>query len=204
VSEQSGVDRATVARIRKALYNRYPGILKWQEDNIEWIKKAAKVLPGKYHDGEASGLPKHYAVLRTMTGRAYYFEDEPSPKWLVRKTGELTGFNPSKIKDYPIQGLATGDWVPTIAYDIADYMYGLGIPINTTHDDIEFDMQSHTAGPCIGNKRKVEALESIVNGWIHKKFCVDEWKKWTGTELLVPIKVKLKVLSGPYKEVKDA
>jgi hypothetical protein len=203
VAKQTGVARTTVAKVREALYTRYPGIKEWQEANINKVERLAQVLPGKYHDGGLGSI--HYSILKSVTGRCYYFQDSESPPWLRKKTGKLTSFSPTQIKDYPIQGLATGDWVPMILADIVGAMFHHKnwTPYNTTHDDLEIE-RNYSDTTSIEPKPDVTAkvIEGLVNHYLEKIFPW-MWKRWTSTELLVSPKVKVKVLDKEPLESKE-
>lgn len=193
IAIQTGKPRNIVALIRDSLFTKYPGIERWQEENIDRIARQAKVLPGQFHEG---GIQKKFATYNSMTGRSYYFEDQISPDWLQRKTGEATSLSPTQIKDYPIQGLATADWVPCIIPPMWEYVRSqisgyAALPINTTHDDLEIDV--HLNG-FVSVNVMAEAIQAWANSWLSDEF-PKMWKEWTGTELLVPLRVKVKEVS---------
>jgi hypothetical protein len=182
VSEQTGVSRTDVAKTREALYTRYPGIKAWQDANIVKLKHSVAILPGKY---TPLGNQKGFSIMEMPTGRRLYFETSDSPEWLRRKTGEVTGLAPTQIKDYPMQSLATGDWVPCAVADyLSFYDTDVVIPINTTHDDVEFDSAAHLEG----------ALGTLFNRYLEEQF-PSLWSEWTGTDLLVQLKVKAKAVN---------
>lgn len=193
VAKQTKVSKVLVAKIRKALYTRYPMIETWQERNIKTVKRNAKVVPGTHLEG---GLPAHFSILKADSGRMYSFFDELSPPWLKSKTGKDTSFSPTQIKNYPIQGLATGDWVPVLIGVIAFHLNNTTwVPINTTHDDIELDMRLGAETTKSGVENLKIGLERYVNEKIATVF-PSMWEQWTGgKKLRVVPKVKVKVIS---------
>jgi hypothetical protein len=97
-----------------------------------------------------------------------------------------------------MQALATGDWVPCIAADVAGVIISsMILPINTTHDDIEFDVDCDTVKPDIWRA----VLEVTFNRYLETAFPI-LWKEWTGQHLLVPLKIKAKLITkgGEDKE----
>lgn len=121
-------------------YTRYPNVKIWQDANIERV----------HHDQQPSpaytkmGYPAAKSILESHTGRRYCFTEYDAPKFMKDK-GTHTSFSPTMIKNYPVQGLCTGDIVPMAFGKVNEYLltsmyYGFVLPVNTIHDSIIFDI----------------------------------------------------------------
>lgn len=77
-----------------------------------------------------------FEKITIPSGRQYAF-----PGTVRRKNGSVTNF--TKIKNYPVQGFATGDIVPVVLVEIAKRLREgnyLSLLVNTVHDSIVFDV----------------------------------------------------------------
>lgn len=122
-----------------AYYARYPQVEEWQDNNIKLVES------GRYTTDERTpkGFPKGKSKLKSETGRLYTFSERDIDKsWRF----EDTGFYSTEIKNYPVQGFATGDIVPMILGKV--YRRIKQSPtldenckmVNTVHDSILFDV----------------------------------------------------------------
>lgn len=126
----------------------------------------------------------HTVPTETPTTRVYTVESKLSPHY-----GEW-GVSPTFLKNYPIQGFATGDLVPLVANIILGHLgtYDEDITkhikfINTVHDSIMFDL----------TKEKLPIILSI----IELAFCnlVDQFEELFGYKLTVEYSYDVKI--GP-------
>lgn len=121
-------------------YKRYPIVKQWQNNNISKVYNSA--VKTKLHSQK--GYPIKKGVLTSETGRRYTFMEGDSPDWMAGK-GVYTGFKPTEIKNYPVQGGATGDIVPMILGKINRWLVEEGLVdkvklMATVHDSIVLDM----------------------------------------------------------------
>jgi DNA polymerase I-like protein with 3'-5' exonuclease and polymerase domains len=98
---QSGCDRATAKKFINTFYTRYTGVKKYHEEIVAKAEKEAIVS----YDPAKSG-PQYTYYHTSPTGRHYIFNKYPSEY----KVG--LSFSPTELKNWPIQGFATGDVVP--------------------------------------------------------------------------------------------
>lgn len=98
---QSGCDRATAKKFINTFYSRYTGVKKYHEYIVEKAEKDAVVS----YDPDKSG-PQYTYYHTSPTGRHYIFN-----KYANEYKGGLS-FSPTELKNWPIQGFATGDVVP--------------------------------------------------------------------------------------------
>lgn len=139
MSKKLGVPQEECQQFIDTYYERYFRLKEWQQDNIEYVRRHAQ-LAG--HDSRTpSGKPARIAKLPSPTGREYTFVEEDAPDWLKDK-GIYTSFGPTYIKNYPIQGIATGDIVPLVIGKLVRALFHLRKQvklINTVHDSVYFD-----------------------------------------------------------------
>ena len=128
-------------------YARYPMVKQWQDDRIEEVKKnACPILKNT-----PSCLQVYEGHYTSETGRRYVFETYDPPAWM-RNPSPLQ-FSPTQIKNYMIQGTATGDIVPMMLGELYSAIknweghHGVKnqiLMINTVHDSILLDVpQKH-------------------------------------------------------------
>ncbi len=136
MARKLGLPKYVTEDFIKSYYGRYSEVKRSQQLWIETVKEKAK--PSKRRT--ELGYPAKVSWLGSPTGRRYVFYETDSPEWLRRK-GIMTSFNPPNIKNYPVQGFATGDLVPIAFSNLNDYImdndlvYNL-VLANTVHDSI--------------------------------------------------------------------
>lgn len=133
---QSGCDLATAKKFIKTFYNRYKGVKKYHEAVVEEARRNREVF---YEDGKA-GVRYRY-THKMPWGRHYVFNSYES-----KYTGEQE-FSPTELKNYMVQGSATGDMVPLILgilqkklEEEQHYQYDTAKLIMTVHDSIVLDV----------------------------------------------------------------
>jgi DNA polymerase I-like protein with 3'-5' exonuclease and polymerase domains len=123
-------------------YTRYSGVKQWQEDIANTVENGRKPS-GRHTKG---GFPAGESTIVTATGRRYTFMEYDAPMFMHRK-GTMTSFSPTEIKNYPVQGFATGDIVPHMLGVIYRELLGSRIHkdclmVNTIHDSVLFDCKA--------------------------------------------------------------
>ena len=92
----------------------------------------------------AKGNPAGVSKMVTETGRIYTFVESDAPDFLKA----ATSFSPTKTKNYPVQGFATGDIVPMVLGKIYRHLKSHPasddniLMINTIHDSLMFDCRT--------------------------------------------------------------
>lgn len=143
MAESNGIPLATAKSFIDNYYARYTGVKNYHDHMLQVIDTnrtsgfGLKTLTGK---------PAGKSSYVSETGRIYTFIEQDAPEWVVRNTGRRTSFSPTKIKNYPVQGLATGDIVPLVLGKLhrALKSYSPAITdnvlmVNTVHDSVLFD-----------------------------------------------------------------
>jgi DNA polymerase I-like protein with 3'-5' exonuclease and polymerase domains len=142
IAKTSGMTVEFVQKLIDSFYNRYPHVKVWQDQNHARVTKSAK--RGDVVGTTEKGYPKHRGYLVNETGRKLAFDEVDG-----FKQGQLN-ISPTKVKNYPVQSLATGDIVPLvlgklftslIEHDIITHVK----MINTVHDSIIFDIHKEKA-----------------------------------------------------------
>jgi len=137
ISKESGLPMKIVKEIIKAFYGRYPGVREWQ-DSLQDQLTVLRETVGRTD----KGFPRQMGILNSITGRSYSFLTYDAPEWVRNK---VTSFSPTQLKNYPIQGFATGDVVPTVIGVLFRKLLNnprlrnLCLLVNTVHDSIILD-----------------------------------------------------------------
>lgn len=162
LSTQTGISKEEAKRFIEVFYTRYPGVLKWHNTMVEEAKK------GRVVTKERSPIKKHQVgvyVYKSMTGRRYVFKE-----WENEWKGGMS-FSPTQLKNWAVQGFATGDVVPHMVGHICESLYDCKllkyiVPICTVHDSVLFDVHKNHL------TLAKESLCAILN---QTKPIVEEW-----------------------------
>jgi DNA polymerase I-like protein with 3'-5' exonuclease and polymerase domains len=150
IAKQSGVPEDLVKNIINAFYERYPQVRTWQTICRVEVERSA-VPTGKV---SKLGFPVKEGELISETGRRYKFFEKDAPDFMA-KVGLHVSFSPTETKNYPVQGLATGDIVPMMVGVLwrtiysSDLLRDTCLIVNTVHDSILFDIHKDVAREAI-------------------------------------------------------
>lgn len=122
-----------------AYYGRYKGLKAWQDATIRAVQASRRpsgtTLP--------SGAPRGVGRYQSPTGRWYTFFEEDKPAGWKGRDKEPS-FQPTQMKNYGIQGFATGDVMALFRANV--YRRWVVhpdrhevLPVNTVHDSVMFD-----------------------------------------------------------------
>jgi DNA polymerase I-like protein with 3'-5' exonuclease and polymerase domains len=132
---QSGCTLVEAKKFIKTFYNRYKGVKKYHETIVEKARSEKEVY---YEEGKAG--PRYSYLHKMPWGRHYRFNS-----YLSDYTGDQQ-FSPTELKNYMIQGSATGDMVPLIVgilqrkLEEANYFQeNTAKMVMTVHDSIVLD-----------------------------------------------------------------
>lgn len=137
LAKESGMPVDLVKAVLKAFYERYPGVKTWQDSLVDQLE-----IQRETYGKTEKGFPRKMGYFNSITGRKYSFVTYDAPEWL---RGVTTSFSPTQLKNYPIQGFATGDVVPTVIGILYRRLLtnprlkDMCLMINTVHDSIIFD-----------------------------------------------------------------
>ena len=135
ISKQAGCSLEEGKKFVDVFYNRYPQVGVWHKDFAAIVDSKAKHL----RDSEGSLEKFRTCVHTTPTGRKFVFTEYFSDSSWSPST---YNFSPTELKNYPIQGLATGDIVPMMLGVIfRKFKDRQGVlMLNTIHDSLMFDV----------------------------------------------------------------
>ena len=129
-------------------YARYPQVKEWQEDVANQVEYNARIKTGWV---SASAAPPRTSYYRCPhTNRRYVFNTYPD-----KRTGDHK-FSPTQMKNYPVQGFATADLVPTVLGELVNRIYKSKMEdsillVNTVHDSVLLDIENvYSKGFAIG------------------------------------------------------
>jgi DNA polymerase-1 len=141
MAKTNNIDEKIARKFIELYYARYKGVDEWQKNVAREVAKN-RVPASASGQRTPSGNPAASSTIVTATGRRYYFQEQDAPDW----TDFDTTFSPTQMKNFPVQGFATGDIVPLVLGKIHLYMANnhelwgnLVRLINTVHDSVVFD-----------------------------------------------------------------
>lgn len=151
IAESTGMAEEEVQALADAEDARYPEINLYFDGVTQELlrnrRPTNKVVPHPDIKGLDCQLGRAY--FRTPDGKLYCFYESPAPKFLVEK-GKKTGFSPTEIKNYPVQGTG-GEWAKAAMWLLlrAFYHYrnfgGLALLVNQVHDAVYGDFHKSVA-----------------------------------------------------------
>jgi len=131
---QSGCDRATAKKFINTFYSRYTGVKRYHEEIVAKAEKDAVIS----YCADISG-PQYTYYHTSPTGRHYIFN-----KYANEYKGGLS-FSPTELKNWPIQGFATGDVVPMMVGILLRKLEEASLTpdvklVMTVHDSVVLDV----------------------------------------------------------------
>ncbi len=144
IAAQTGMSKADAKKFIDTFYARYPGVHDFHERMIKEVEEGRAYVGDK---DKETGLPVGISVWRCpITKRCYEFREYPLRDDIARWKGKQVDFSPTEIKNYPVQGFATGDIVPLVIgklYRVLrnnEFLKDKCLLINTVHDSVVFDV----------------------------------------------------------------
>lgn len=189
LAAQAGVDIEIVKKLIRGFYRAFPGVEKWQTAMIERVTNS----PDRTEVVASAEGTTQVNIVTTETGRSYAFPLEASKY----RPGEMTP-SPTKVKNYPVQGFATGDIVPLAVLLVREAVSKITcihgttntvLPLLVVHDSILLDLPA----TCLWDDVKATITRVVENDL--PRAIKDLW----GIELAVPLSVDFH-LSPTWKE----
>lgn len=156
LAAESGLDAEVIADAIAKRRETYPDVYKFDDDNIESVKRSRRPSQLRTEEGMQAGI----GYLRCITDTIYHFIEGDSPDWMRHK-GIMTSFTPTTIKNYPSQGLG-GEIMQVAIGRIFRWLLSnnrfddLLLMINTVHDCVWFDYHVSVEGQLGEAKRIME------------------------------------------------
>ena len=140
ISKQAGCTLDEAKKFVDVFYGRYKAVAKWHTEFAAMVESKAT------NDLNEDGFREKFRtyVHQTETGRKFCFSEYYNEdSWSTR----TYNFSPTEFKNYPVQGLATGDIVPMMLGVIFRQLIGRDDVkmVNTVHDSLMFDVKSDSS-----------------------------------------------------------
>lgn len=152
IAATTGMDQTEVEELIAAENIRYPAVEPFYEKlgrTIEASKRnVRKVIPHPNFPAKQVELRTGY--YRTPDNKLYAYMEQPSPEWVVKQKGVWTGFSPTEIKNYIVQGEG-GEWAKAAMWLCVRAYYhhqnfgGLALLVNQVHDACYADADDSVA-----------------------------------------------------------
>lgn len=158
------IPEADAAKFIDLYYQRYQRVKEWQEEVIEAVRRSRKPTGARTPSGQVQGR----GAWESPTGRLYVFLEQDKPDgWKGRD--KSADFTPTQIKNYPVQGFATGDIMAVFRARMyrlllaSDLRYKC-LPINTVHDSVMYDCVDRESAEQLAalHKQVAESLPQIM------------------------------------------
>lgn len=157
MADANDVSKDVAQEFIDKFYEKYHGVRRYHEElaqEIKFNRVATKELL-------AHGIQKGKSVYQSCTGRKYIFWESMRTNYY----GTKIGFSEPDIKNYPVQGLATGDIVPIMVGKVWRRILSSVDTqriklINTIHDSLMLDVDNSVHKPGMG-LAVVSILESV-------------------------------------------
>ncbi len=180
IAQQGNISEADAQRFIDTFYTRYKGVKEYH-DYIINLAESSRVNHG-LKDSE-TGLPVgEFTYTNEHTKRQYWFREYPTDWGTIN-------FSPSELKNYMVQGGATGDKVPLCIGKLYRVLRNHPtlrekcLLINTVHDSVLFDVHKDVI---------VEALKLIKETMERTP---EFYEEAFGYKMPLPLKVELS--AGP-------
>lgn len=141
IALSTGMPREEVDALIEAECKRYPQIEPFYANLMKIIEASKrgvrKVIP--HPDYPAKQVELRTGYYRTPDNCLYAYIEQPSPKYVVDREGKWTGFSPTEIKNYIVQGegaswAKAAMWLAVRAYYKLDNFKGRALLVNQVHD----------------------------------------------------------------------
>lgn len=151
ISDSTGLPIEEVEALIAADNERYPEIELFYERMTEDIKRNRKptgvVIPHPDAPGKVCHIGQSFS--RTPDGKLYAYVETPTPDFMVKR-GITTGFSPTEIKNYVVQGggaewAKAAMWLAVRAFYARQNFGGLGLLVNQVHDAVYADADPSVA-----------------------------------------------------------
>lgn len=144
LSENAGCSLADAKKFIDVFYTRYPMVKHYHNKCIANAKAGRHTSDRK----TKSGYPAGEYVQLAETGRRYIYTEYDAPAFLKAR-GEHTSFSPTELKNYPVQGGATGDIVPLALGALYEELEKVNseesspaaLLVGTVHDSVLLDVK---------------------------------------------------------------
>lgn len=169
IALSTGMPREEVDALIVAENERYPSIEPFYADLMKSIENSKrgirKTIP--HPDYPAKLVELRTGYYRTPDNCLYAYIEQPSPKFVVDREGKWTGFSPTEIKNYIVQGegatwMKAAMWMMVRAMYNTENMDGQALIVNTVHDASYMDAHDSVALEAAGLQHAAMELASTL------------------------------------------
>jgi DNA polymerase-1 len=180
IAAQGGISKEDAKKFIDTFYSRYEGVRSYHQSIL-----AEAAIKREYHGlkDAATGLPMgEFTYTSEYTKRRYWFKEYPTDWGTIN-------FSPTELKNYMVQGGATGDKVPLAVGMLFrvlrnhDTLKDKCLLINTVHDSVMFDVQKNALTHALLVIK--QTMESVP----------EEYERVFGYKMPLPLKVGVSI--GP-------
>lgn len=141
IAATTGMPQEEVEQLIEAENIRYPAVEPFYEKltkTIEGSKRnIRKSIP--HPNFPAKHIELRTGYYRTPDNKLYAYIEQPSPEWVVKQKGIWTGFSPTEIKNYIVQGeggewAKAAMWLSVRAFYFYENFNSLALLVNQVHD----------------------------------------------------------------------
>jgi len=175
IAETTGIGEEQVAAFRAADEARYPETVEYFDKRAEEIKSNRRPSSKFVVHPFAKGITVNLGVakVRSPDGKVYSYTEQTSPEWLLKR-GVTSGFSPTQIKNYEVQGggaeyAKAALWIAVREFYRKRNWGGKGLLINQVHDaayaDAHPDVRLEVAAVLHASMEAASAYMEHTFGW---------------------------------------
>lgn len=160
LAENAGCSYDVAKKFIDTFYKRYAKVRDWNN----YMQNQAELHSIHPVEEDFRSFAKQYTHC-SETGRKYVFNEYHS----TYRTDREYNFSPTELKNYPVQGLATGDIVPMMLGILFKTFVGRDgiLLVNTVHDSILFDVRDDVLSSML---KEVDKVLSNTHAYYEKTF----------------------------------
>ncbi|AUG85414.1 DNA polymerase [Ralstonia phage RsoP1IDN] len=176
IAAGTGIPLEDVQALADAEDARYPEIVEYFDRKADEIRETRTPTLDIVEHPEIPGLKcqlgRGYSV--TPDGKRYSYRESPSPKYMIERGRPRTGFVPTQIKNYEVQGtggevMKAAMWLTVRAFYFYRCFNGKALLVNTVHDAQYVDAHKTVA---------VKAAALLHACMVEASTLVEWWFKW--------------------------
>lgn len=152
IAESTGMSEDEVRALVEADEARYPDIQPYYDKLMELLEETKrtvrKVVP--HPDFKSKMVELRTGYFRSPDNKLYTYLEQTSPKYVVERSGKFSGFSPTEVKNYVVQGTGA-EWAKAAMWLAIRAFYSRrnfghkALLINQVHDAVYADFHPEVA-----------------------------------------------------------
>jgi DNA polymerase I-like protein with 3'-5' exonuclease and polymerase domains len=151
IAASTGLPVEDIAAMILAEDEEYPEIEEYYRALTRTLEENRRPTGRAIPHPEAKGVMCHLgeSTFRTPDGKLYKYQEQPVPEFALKR-GKTSGFSPTEIKNYVVQGTG-GEWMKAAMWLLVRAFYarknfdGKALLVNTVHDSAMADVHPDVA-----------------------------------------------------------